>query len=354
MTEINARAPVMVSGATGYLAGVIVQQLLEAGHVVHAPVRDPENVEKLKYLNAVAAQSPGQIRYFKADLMVDGSYTEAMQDCELVIHTASPFITHVTDPQTQLVDPAVNGTNNVLQTANDCDSVKRVVLTSSMAAIYADNVEIAGYPGGVLTEDIWNTTASLKHQPYSLSKTLAEKAAWSVAEAQDRWDLVVINPSFILGPGINPQTTGESYEIMAQFGDGTMASGAPELGIGVVDVRDVARAHLLAGYTPAAKGRHITSGHNSGFPQIAAILRGHFGKRFKFPKSTSPKFLIWLIGPMLNAALTRKIVTRNVGYAFNADNSKGIRELGMQYRPLEETIIEFFQHLVDAGRVKPR
>jgi len=353
MTEINPIAPVMVTGATGYLAGVVVKQLLEAGYVVHAPVRDPDNADKVKHLNAVAAGCSGQIHYFKADLMVEGSYNEAMQGCELVIHTASPFLTHVKDPQRQLIEPAVNGARNVMEAANASPSVKRVVMTSSMAAIYSDNAEIAKQPGGVLTEDMWNETATLEHQPYSLSKTLAEKAAWEIADAQERWDLVVINPSFILGPGINPNARGESFEIMKTFGDGTMASGAPKMGIGVVDVRDVADAHIKAGFTPGAKGRHIISGHNTDFPEMAAILRERFGDDYKFAKSILPKFMVWLVGPMLNAALTRKVVSLNVGHAFKADNSKSIRELGMSYRPMKDSLVDIFQQLVDTGRVKP-
>jgi nucleoside-diphosphate-sugar epimerase len=354
MTQIDANAPILVTGATGYLAGVICKQLLEAGHRVHAAVRDPGNVDKLQYLNAIAAGSKGEIHYFAADLNKPGSYTEAMSGCELVIHTASPFRIDVADPQAELVDPAVNGAANVLESANATASVKRVVLTSSCAAIYTDTVEIADHPGGALTEAIWNTTAALDHQPYSLSKTLAEKKAWEIANAQDRWDLVAINPSFILGPGINPTTSGESYSIMVQFADGTMANGVPDYRVGAVDVGDVAQAHIKAGFTPEAEGRHIVSGHNTSFPEMSSILRREFGDDYRFGKSILPKFMVWLVGPLLNKALTRKIVSRNIGIDFIADNSKSIAALGMTYRPLDETLTTFFQHLVDAGRVKPK
>ena len=133
-----------------------------------------------------------------------------------------------------------------------------------------------------------------------------------------------------------------------------MAAGVPDFRIGVVDVRDVAAAHILAGFTPAAQGRHILSGHDTGFPEMSSVLREHFGERFGFGKSILPKFLVWLVGPMLNPGLTRKMVSRNVGIAFLADHSKSVRELGVSYRSLEETMIEFFQHLVDNGRVKPK
>ena len=88
------------------------------------PVRNPNNSDKLKYLNAIAENTPGQIKYFKADLLDEGSYTEAMVGCSVVFHTASPFKIDVTDPQKELIDPAKLGTRNVLETANRTPSVK--------------------------------------------------------------------------------------------------------------------------------------------------------------------------------------------------------------------------------------
>ena len=73
MITVDTSAPVMVTGATGYVAGWLVKELLEAGAMVHAPVRDPSAKDRLKHLDAIAAASPGTIRYFKADLMTPGS-----------------------------------------------------------------------------------------------------------------------------------------------------------------------------------------------------------------------------------------------------------------------------------------
>ena len=151
------------------------KKLLEDGLTVHASVREPENPEKLKYLNQIAANTPGEIKYFKSDLLEEASYAEAMARCELVFHTASPFKIDVTDPQKELVDPALLGTRNVLNEANRTSSVKRVVLTSSCAAIYSDNADLQKTTNGIFTEEIWNTSSSLDHQPYSYSKAVAEK-----------------------------------------------------------------------------------------------------------------------------------------------------------------------------------
>ncbi len=351
-TEVNFKTA-MVTGATGYVAGWIVKRLLQEGVTVHAPVRDPENPEKLKYLNGLAEQSPGAITYFKADLLAEGSYAEAMQGCEVVFHTASPFMLAVKDPQNELIEPARTGTRNVLETVNQTKTVQRVVLTSSCAAIYGDNADLDLTPGGVFTEEEWNQTSSLEHQPYSYSKTLAEKEAWKIAGVQDRWNLVVINPSFVIGPGINPRGTSESFNLVRQFGDGTMKSGVPDWSAGVVDVRDLAEAHYRAAVTPGAKGRHIASGHNSSFPALAAALRAHYGEAYPFPKKTLPKWLVWLVGPIMDASMTRTMISRNVNHPWRADNSKSVKELGMTYRPMEESIVDFFQQMIDTGTLEP-
>lgn len=349
MKTIDKKKPVLVTGATGYVAGWLVKKLLEEGLTVHAAVRDPKNKEKLKFLDELAEKLPGKIVYFKSDLLEEGSYAEAMKGCELVFHTASPFTMEIKDPQKELIDPAKLGTRNVLEQATKTGSVKRVVLTSSCAAIYGDNADLKDTPNGVFTEEIWNTSSSLKHQPYSYSKTVAEQEAWKINKEQSQWDLVVINPSLVLGPAINPNNvTSESFNIVKQFGNGSMKAGAPKIGMGAVDVRDVALAHFNAGFTPEASGRYIVSGHNSSFLEMASTLLPSYGDKYPIPKKAMPKWLIWLLGPSINKAITRKYVSQNMGLPFIADNSKSIKELRMHYRPLEESMNEMFQQLIDS------
>lgn len=353
MAKINKKKPVLVTGATGYIAGWLVKMLLEDGFTVHAAVRDPEAKDKLKHLDEAAAGSKGSIRYFKSDLLEPGSYAAAMEGCELVFHTASPFTIAVKDPQKELIEPAVNGTRNVLEQASNTASVKRVVLTSSCAAIYTDNVEITKAPDGILVEEIWNTTASLDYQPYSYSKTLAEKEAWKISEAQSQWDLVVINPCMVMGPALNPQyTASESVNLLKQMGDGTAKMGVPNVGIGLVDVRDVARAHYQAGFTPEAEGRHINCGHNSSFLELAQALTPKYGKDYPIPKKGLPKWMLYLVGPMVNKAMTWKYIRNNVNVEWKADNSKSIQSLGLNYRPLEETMNDAFQVLIDEKMIQ--
>lgn len=348
MTTIDRTKPVLVTGATGYVAGWLVKRLLAEGFTVHGTVRNPDDTNKVAHLQRIAESEPGTLRLFKADLLTPGAYADAMKGCEIVFHMASPFTSNVKDAKKDLIDPAVLGTRNVLEEANRTTTVKRIVLTSSCAAIYGDNIDLKKTPDGVFTEEIWNTTSSERHQAYSYSKTLAEKEAWRINEAQSQWDLVVINPSLVIGPTLNPQsTTSESFHIIKQMGDGSVKTGMPELGFGVVDVRDVAEAHFKAAILPAAKGRYIVSGHNAFFRDLAAALLSRYGNQYPIPRRELPKALIWLVGPLINASLTREFVTKNVGYPFVADNSKGIRELGLAYRSIEESMVDTFQQLID-------
>ena len=346
--NIDTNKPVMVTGANGYVASWLVKRLLEEGLTVHAAVRNPSKTEKHAHLDAVAEKASGNIKYFAADLLTEGAYAEAMEGCQVVFHTASPFTLDVKDPQKDLIDPAVKGTANVLNQANKVESVERVVVTSSCAAIYCDAIDTVNAPGGKLTEEVWNTTASLDYQPYSYSKTLAEKKAWEIANAQDRWKLVTINPSFVMGPALNATTTtSESYSVLKQMGDGSFKTGVPKLGAGVVDVRDVAEAHFQAGFNANAQGRYITSAHNTNFYEMAQTLLPKYGDKYPVPKKALPKWLLSLVGPMVNKAFSRSFIKKNVNVPWNADNSKIKKELGMEFRPLQTTMEDSFQVLID-------
>ena len=331
--KIDTSSPVLVTGATGYVAGELIKQLLEAGVTVHAAVRNPENTAKVAHLKAMG----GDLKLFKADLLDEGSDSEAMAGCSIVFHTASPFTSNVKDPQRDMVDPALKGTENVLASASQTASVKRVVLTSSCVAIYGDTADIATYPSGVMTEDQWNTTSTLTHQTYSYSKTVAEKRAWEMAEGQD-WDLVVINPGFILGPGTMEAPTSESFALIKQLIDGTMRMGTPDFDIGCVDVADVALAHMRAAYIPKAQGRHITVGEGKTFLDLANDIRAA-QPDLPLPKRLMPKWLVKLVGPLTNRIMTRKFVERNVGHPWNFDNSKAQKALGMEFKPVAPALV---------------
>ncbi|MBK9291020.1 MAG: aldehyde reductase [Bacteroidetes bacterium] len=349
MDRKSDQKTVLVTGASGYVAGRLVEKLLNEGHVVHATVRNPHKREAVAHLLQLGGSAEGRLKLFAADLLSDGSFDEAMQGCEIVFHTASPFFNKVKDPQRDLIEPAVKGTENVLRSVNRCETVRRVVLTSSVAAIIGDAVECRQYPDGKATEAHWNTTSSLKHQPYSYSKTLAERKAWELAEAQSRWELVVINPSFVIGPGLKAHANAESFNIVRQMANGMLRFGAPDFTIGVVDVRDLAEAHYRAGFLPSAKGRNIISARESSLLGLAEILRQKYSNKYPFPKRTLPNGLVWLMAPL--AGLSRSMVSHNMGQPWKVDNTKSLRELGMKYRPVEQSITEMFEQMIAAKLV---
>lgn len=348
MTQIDRSRPVMVSGASGYLASWIVKMLLDDGINVHGTVRDLSDSEKTGPLEALAEASPADLKLFGADLMEKGSFNEPMQDCELVIHTASPFfITGIKDPEKELLQPATEGVRNILESAKKSPAVKRVVHTSSLAAVLGDNADISLTADGIFTEDNWNQTSSAEHQPYPYSKTLAEKEAWAISETQDRWDLLTILPGWILGPSVTSRTDSTSIKTMIEYGNGTFKSGVPNMWMPVVDVRDVATAHIRAGFTPEASGRIAIVNDVATLMDIANILRKHFGDGYPFPRREAPKFLFWLIAPMYGR--TRKYVSRNVSIPIKFDNSRSKNGLNMSYLPFEQTISEHFQQILDDG-----
>lgn len=269
------------------------------------------------------------------------------------MHTASPFLlSGYSDAQEALVRPALEGTRNVLDAVNRTQTVKRVVLTSSVVAIYGDTCESRDVPGGVFTDEHWNTTSSVEHQPYSYSKTVAEQEAWRYQKAQDRWDLVTIHPGLVLGPSLTSASDSASLSTMKQFTDGTLLAGAPALTMGVVDVREVADAHLRAGFTPEAHGRYIVNADSLTLLQIGKILRRKFGPLYPFPWTTAPKIVVKAIAPV--AGLTRKFVDRNVGYPLVFDNHRSRDELGLVYRPVEQTMTDHFRQMLDDGLIPRR
>jgi nucleoside-diphosphate-sugar epimerase len=186
---------VVVTGCTGFLGSRLVQRLLHGGHTVHGTCRNAKS-SRAQELMAFGG-APERLTLFEADLLVPESFDAAMQGCDTVFHVASPISQNVKpeDAAAILFEPAVQGTRNVLTSVNKCESVTRVVLTSSVSAVYGK------IPSGVkvYTKDDWNTECSASYLPYPHSKVLAEKAAWEMAEAQSRWTMAAMCPSMIFG-----------------------------------------------------------------------------------------------------------------------------------------------------------
>lgn len=338
---------VLVTGVSGYIASWVVKHLLDRGYTVHGTVRSVNNQEKVAHLLSLAEGAKGSLKLFEADLLVPGSFTEAMEGCEYVIHMASPFfVAGVKDPMQQLIKPAKDGTQNVLDTATQISSVKRIVLTSSVAAIMGDSKEGQTLPDKRFTDSHWNTSSTVNHRPYSFSKTVAEKTAWKLVKDQSQWDLVTINPGFVFGPSLSKRSDSTSVNFVMDLASGKFLFGLPEMYSSIVDVRDVSLLHVLAMENPDASGRYIGVAAVKTFFQIGQLLKHEIGGKYRWPVIQAPKWLAKLVGPLFGQS--RKEIENNVGYPYQFDHSRS-QELGLTFRPVSETLVEHLEQLIEDG-----
>ena len=336
---------VLVTGVTGFVGSRIVEALLARGHHVRGTVRSlrkPGDIDALRRL-------PGAIERLElveADLTQPESFLAPARGATAVVHCASPFVLDVADPQRDLVDPAVNGTRAVFDASVESETVRRIVLTSSMAAI-TDEPD-----GRVLTEADWNVRSSLDRNPYYYSKTLAERAAWAFVEARrPEFDVVVINPFAVIGPslvaGLNV-----SNRILAGMVT-RMFPGILSLAWGFVDVRDVAEAHVLALETPSAHGRYICAGEVVTMRALAELLRAH-GYGDRLPRlSLDSRLGSWLIGlaSYTQPKGTGQYFRTHLGRIPRYDTTKIRSELGLTFRPVADTILDTMRDLQRRGHL---
>ncbi|KAK9913037.1 hypothetical protein M0R45_036863 [Rubus argutus] len=241
---------VCVTGGSGYIASWLVKLLLQQGYTVKATVRDPNDPKKAQHLLSLDGAKE-RLHLFKADLLEEGSFDPVVDGCHGVFHTASPVLQPSTDPQAELIDPAVKGTLNVLKSCAKFPTVKRVVLTSSMASVVKTEKPLTSDD---IVDETWFSDplfCEKSKQWYALSKTLAEDAAWKFAK-DNGIDMVSMNPGFVIGPLLQP-TLNLSVELIQNLITGKPLSASKYV---FIDVRDVASAHIQAFELPSASGRY--------------------------------------------------------------------------------------------------
>ena len=342
-------APVCVTGASGFIAAHIVSDLLDAGYKVRGTVRDASS-SKYEYLTSMdGAEERLELVY--ADLLEPTSFDAAVEGCEYVLHTASPYVFDVEDPQRDLVDPAVEGTRGVMKACCEAGTVKRVVVTSSMAAITDEPDE-----NQLLTEDDWNDRSSLTRNPYYYSKTQAEREAWKFAEDDDcSFDVVAINPFVVIGPAHSPRIN-TSNRIFADIMNGVYPA-IMSLSWGFVDVRDVARAHRLAMETPEASGRYICANETMSMRDVVELLKAEGYGNYRLPTvglDNPAGDVLARLGSYSRPRGIGSYLRTHVGRTPRFDNSKIIEELDIDFRPLKKTLRDTVVDLVHWGHVKVR
>ena len=333
----------LVTGGSGFVASHLVAQLLERDYHVHATVRSLGHAAKVRPLELMAERHPGQLELMEADLLRPGAFDQPMQGCDVVFHVASPFRmpVKIADGRTEIFEPAVAGTRNVLASVEQTASVSRVILTSTVGAIFGDYIDVRGMDGQRLSERYFNTTSTLDNNPYHYAKTQAEQEAWRTADAQDRWTMVTINPGLVLGPSLTPASDSGSLFLIDELLKGYFFYGAADFSFTIVDVRDVARAHIEAAERPHASGRYILAhAQMLSFLQISDIIRPRHHQKYLLPRGQVPDWMVRLIGPRFG--LSQDYIRKHLGIRFTIDNQRSIRDLGITYRPVEDTLVDHY------------
>ncbi|KAL9417334.1 hypothetical protein AB3S75_040336 [Citrus x aurantiifolia] len=253
MDQINGK--VCVTGASGYLASWLVKRLLLAGYHVTGTVRDPGNERKLAHLWRLEGAKE-RLQIVRANLMDEGSFDDAINGCQGVFHTASPVLKPSSNPKAEIIEPAVNGTLNVLRSCQKNPSLRRVVLTSSSSTVRIRYDFDSKIP---LDESSWSSVDLCESLQiwYALSKILAEKAAWEFC-GHNGIDLVTILPSFVIGPSLPPDLCSTASDVLGLL-KGEKEKFQWHGRMGYVHIDDVALCQILVYEHQNSHGRYLCS-----------------------------------------------------------------------------------------------
>ncbi|KAE8415029.1 hypothetical protein BDV36DRAFT_311279 [Aspergillus pseudocaelatus] len=290
---------ILVTGASGFVAAHIIEAFISAGYHIRGSVRSEATAEK------------------------DSAFDKAVKDVDRIMHTACPGAIETDNNEQDIVQPAINGTINILKSAHKhAHQVKCIVITSSFASMI--DMSKGAWPGHAVSEGISSV------EVYFAVKKVAERAVWDfVRDENTSFDLVTILPPMIYGPNINATyvsqlniTSADVYWLMSP--DAKPSDPIPDNGFwSWVDVRDVAQAHLRAYEISEAGGeRFFICAGNYSYQQIADILRE------KVPEVKN------------RVPLGRPGSGFGGAELYTPDAGKSQRILGLRYRGLEESVVD--------------
>ncbi len=335
----------LVTGVSGYLASWLARELLDQGFRVRGTVRDLADAERLHTLSRLL---PGA-EFVAADLRQEHGWADAVRDCQWVFHVASPQAVKTESDRT---GGAVAGTRHLLAAAFGSDSVRKIVLTSSEAAV------AYGHPRNKRSfdESDWTMLDGLKSGPtadYFKSKTLAERLAWNWARDPARnprgVPLATINPSFILGPSLVPwgRFSVESLRSMVE-GRSTLMI---DMNLRMVDVRDCARMHVALMNSPEADfRRHLCFGTTGKMVDLAKVVREEFGHLgFKPSMRLMPT---WMVGLARHFSGEAASIYSHVGndMRYHPQNPEMYH---YRHGSVREIVIDTMHSMLEHGRVRP-
>lgn len=341
--SVTAPHTVLLTGISGFLGGHIALALLEAGYTVRGSVRRPDKADAVRHALHAAGADVSRLDIVTLDLLSDAGWDAAMAGCQGLLHTASPFLIRTPADESDLIRPAVEGTERALGAALRAGA-ERIVLTSSMAAIAYGHDRGRTAP---FTPADWTQLAGRRVNPYQKSKTLAERRAWAIMDGAGRHDaLAVINPGVIFGPLLDADP-GTSALIIQRLLDGSVPA-IPHIPVTCVDVRDVAAAHVAALRTKEAGGQRFPMGTETVFlSRVAEILRQAYPDR-RIPRLGLPDWAVRLY------AVVDRDVRDNIGelsHSKQLDSSAVTELLDRPLIPAETAIRATAASLVARGLV---
>ncbi|NMO92739.1 aldehyde reductase [Actinomycetospora sp. TBRC 11914] len=332
---------VLVTGGSGFIAGHCILQLLEDGHRVRATLRSLDKEAAVRAVLADAGMVHGDaLTFVAADLTSDDGWPDAVRDCDVVLHVASPVRPGHVEDDDDLVVPARDGTLRVLRAARD-EGVRRVVLTSAFHAVGF------GHPhtDHVFTEDDWSVLDGPGMDAYGRSKTLAERAAWDfVRDEGGSTELTTMLPVAVMGPVLGRDVSGSNH-LVQRILQGRLP-GYPDMSIPIVDVRDVASAHVLAMSTDGAAGRRflLASGPAMAMRHIGALLRENLGAAAdKVPTRRIPNIVV-RAGALFSQEL--RSVAAELGQVKKVSHETASAVLGWEPRRPEDAVVAAGESLV--------
>ncbi|XP_021717790.1 cinnamoyl-CoA reductase 2-like [Chenopodium quinoa] len=306
----HQRSVVCVTGGSGFVASWLIKLLLSSGYSVHATVRTDPCDPKYEHLKQLDKASE-KLKLFKADLLDYDSVAAAIKGCIGVFHVASPVPSaSVSDPQVQLMEPAVKGTLNVLKASSE-EKVKRVVYVSSVAAVLMNP---DWQSDQVKDENCWSDVEFCKRTDnwYCASKTEAENEAFEYSK-RSGLNVVSVCPTLVLGPMMQSNANASSLVLIKLLKEG-YESTENKLRM-IVDVRDLTAALLMVFEKPEAEGRYICTSHQIRVKELVDKLTSIY------PHYNYPKTLIEVADG-------------------DGVSSEKLQKLGWSYRPLEETLVD--------------
>ena len=327
---------VLVTGGTGFVGGWCIVELLKRGYAVRTTVRSPAKADQVRAAVASQVEPGGRLTFAVADLMQDEGWDAAIAGCDYVLHVASPMSRGDAD---DMIAAAREGALRVLGAAVRA-GVRRVVMTSSTAA----SAPRLDGPDSLNDETVWTDPNAPQLSAYRQSKTLAERAAWDfMAQAGGPTTLTTILPTAVFGPVLPIETLG-SVQVIGRMLEGRVP-GNPRRGFNVVDVRDLAVAHVLAMTAPQAAGqRFIASSDFMWMADIARTLKARLGSRAgKVSARVLPDVAVKLLAGA-NPAMREIAVGLGRRHCYTSEKAR--RVLGWAPRPATETVVDCAESLL--------